>query len=67
MKKKKGASKIMGVKGAGTVVTAFIGLVIIYVAFGILNPKVFSPLEYPEPSAFHVQVPSESVSDRVLL
>ena len=44
MKKKSGFSKIMGVKGAGTVVTAFIGLVIIYVAFGILNPKVFSPL-----------------------
>jgi len=44
MKKKNGISKIMGVKGAGTVVTAFIGLIIIYIAFGILNPKVFTPL-----------------------
>lgn len=44
MKKKNGIAKIMGTKGAGTVVTAFVGLIIIYVAFGILNPKVFSPL-----------------------
>ena len=36
MKKKSGFSKIMGAKGAGTVVTAFIGLIIIYIAFGIL-------------------------------
>ena len=34
----------MGAKGAGTVVTAFIGLIIIYIAFGILNPKVFTLL-----------------------
>lgn len=40
MKKKSGFSKILGAKGAGTVVTAFIGLIIIYIAFGILNPKV---------------------------
>ena len=44
MKKKSGFSKIMGAKGAGTVVTAFIGLIIIYIAFGILNPKVFTLL-----------------------
>lgn len=44
MKKKSGLSKILGVKGAGSVVTAFIGLVVIYVAFGILNPKVFTIL-----------------------
>ena len=44
MKKKSGFSKILGSKGAGTVVTAFIGLIIIYIAFGILNPKVFSLL-----------------------
>ena len=44
MKKKSGFSKILGAKGAGTVVTAFIGLIIIYIAFGILNPKVFSLL-----------------------
>ena len=44
MKKKSGFSKILGAKGAGTVVTAFIGLIIIYIAFGILNPKVFTLL-----------------------
>ena len=41
MKKKSGFSKILGAKGSGTVVTAFIGLIIIYISFGILNPKVF--------------------------
>lgn len=43
-RKKSGFSKIMGAKGAGSVVTAFIGLIVIYIAFGILNPKVFTPL-----------------------
>ena len=44
MKKKSGFSKFLVAKGAGTVVTAFIGLIIIYIAFGILNPKVFTLL-----------------------
>ena len=44
MKKKSGFSKIMGAQGAVTVVTAFIGLIIIYIAFGILNPTVFTLL-----------------------
>lgn len=44
MKKKSGISKIMGAKGSGSVVTAFIGLIVIYIAFGILNPKVFTLL-----------------------
>ncbi|MCI5530186.1 MAG: ABC transporter permease [Blautia sp.] len=44
MKKKSGISKIMEAKGAGTVLTAFIGLIIIYIAFGLLNPKVFTLL-----------------------
>ena len=43
-RKKAAFTKIMGAKGAGTVVTAFIGLIIIYIAFGILNPKVFTLL-----------------------
>ena len=34
----------MEAKGAGTVLTAFIGLIIIYIAFGLLNPKVFTLL-----------------------
>ena len=43
-RKKSGFSKMMGAKGAGSVVTAFVGLVVIYIAFGLLNPKVFTPL-----------------------
>lgn len=42
-KKKSFFGRLMDTKGAGSVLTAFIGLIIIYIAFGILNPKVFSP------------------------
>ena len=42
-KKKTFFGRLMDTKGAGSVLTAFIGLIIIYIAFGILNPKVFSP------------------------
>ena len=41
-KKKSFIGRLMDTKGAGSVLTAFIGLIIIYIAFGILNPKVFS-------------------------
>ncbi|MCR5687951.1 MAG: ABC transporter permease [Lachnospiraceae bacterium] len=34
--------KIMRIKGMGAALTAFAGLVVIYVAFGIMNPMVFS-------------------------
>lgn len=34
--------KLLGVRGMGAALTAFVGLIIIYVAFGIINPAVFS-------------------------
>lgn len=41
--KKQGlVSRILAIKGMGAVVTAFIGLIIIYVVFGLINPAVFS-------------------------
>lgn len=40
--KKKRLFKNYGAKGAGTVVTAFIGLIIIYIAFGILNEGIYT-------------------------
>ncbi len=43
MKKKSGFSKIMGAKRNGNSLHV-LGLIIIYIAFGILNPKVFSLL-----------------------
>ncbi|MBQ7563467.1 MAG: ABC transporter permease [Lachnospiraceae bacterium] len=39
---KKGFRQFLAIRGMGAAITAFIGLIIIYVAFGILNPKVFS-------------------------
>ena len=34
--------KLMRVKGMGAALTAFAGLIVIYAAFGIMNPMVFS-------------------------
>ena len=34
--------KIMGIRGMGAALTAFVGLIIIYIAFGLINPNVFS-------------------------
>ncbi len=43
MDKKAGAWKrFMAIRGMGSAVTAFVGLIVIYVAFGIINPTVFS-------------------------
>lgn len=43
MEQKRSAWKrLMAIKGMGAAVTAFAGLVLIYVAFGIINPTVFS-------------------------
>lgn len=33
---------MMSVKGMGAALTAFVGLIVIYIAFGIINPAVFS-------------------------
>ena len=42
MEKKSGLKKILSIRGMGGALTAFVGLIIIYVAFGIINPMVFS-------------------------
>ena len=44
MSKEKQSSfrKIMAIRGMGAAITAFIGLIVIYVAFGLINPAVFS-------------------------
>ena len=34
--------KFVGIRGMGAALTAFVGLIIIYIAFGIINPAVFS-------------------------
>lgn len=34
--------KVMAIRGMGTAISAFIGLIVIYVAFGLINPAVFS-------------------------
>ena len=34
--------RMMSVKGMGAALTAFVGLIVIYIAFGIINPAVFS-------------------------
>ncbi len=42
MNNRKGIKRILAIRGMGAAITAFAGLIVIYVAFGILNPKVFS-------------------------
>ena len=41
-KQKSAIGRLLSIKGAGSVLTAFIGMIVIYVACGIMNPKVFS-------------------------
>lgn len=41
-KQKNPLKKILSARGMGAALTAFVGLIIIYVAFGIINPMVFS-------------------------
>ena len=33
---------LLGIRGMGAALTAFVGLIIIYIAFGVINPAVFS-------------------------
>ncbi|MCR4891231.1 MAG: ABC transporter permease [Lachnospiraceae bacterium] len=40
--KKSFVKSILSVRGMGAALTAFVGLIIIYIAFGLINPKVFS-------------------------
>ena len=39
---KKQFKKLMSVRGMGAALTAFVGLIIIYVAFGLIEPQVFT-------------------------
>lgn len=41
-KKQNPIKRLLSIKGMGGAVTAFVGLIIIYIAFGIINPTVFS-------------------------
>ena len=34
--------RLLGIRGMGAALTAFVGLIIIYIAFGVINPAVFS-------------------------
>ena len=34
--------KLLAIRGMGAALTAFAGLIIIYIAFGMINPAVFS-------------------------
>ena len=34
--------QLMAIRGMGAALTAFVGLIIIYVAFGLIKPQVFS-------------------------
>lgn len=42
MNKKSKFKQIMAVRGMGAALTAFVGLIVIYVAFGLIQPQVFS-------------------------
>lgn len=41
-KKQSPVKNFLGIKGMGAALTAFVGFIIIYIAFGIINPTVFS-------------------------
>ena len=43
-KKKNLFSRIMAIRGMGSSLTAFAGLIVIFIAFGLINNTVFSPL-----------------------
>ena len=40
--KQNSLKKIMTIRGMGAAITAFAGLIVIYIAFGLINPAVFS-------------------------
>lgn len=40
--KQSGLKRLLGTRGMGAVITAFVGLIVIYVAFGLINSTVFS-------------------------
>ena len=46
--------RILGVRGMRGALTAFAGLIVIYIAFGIINPTVFSGQNVMNLLRFHV-------------
>lgn len=44
MKKNSVLKNFLSIRGMGAALTAFAGLLVIYVAFGLINPQVFSPI-----------------------
>lgn len=42
MEKQSALKRFLKIRGMGTALTAFAGLIVIYIAFGIINPTVFS-------------------------
>ncbi len=44
MKKGGFFKNLLGIRGMGAALTAFAGLIVIYVAFGLINPQVFSSI-----------------------
>ena len=43
MNNKNPLKKVLEIRGMGAALTAFAGLVVIYIAFGLINPTVFAP------------------------
>lgn len=41
-KRQSPVKRLLGIKGMGAALTAFVGFIVIYIAFGIINPTVFS-------------------------
>lgn len=41
-KKQSPIKRLLAIRGMGAAITAFVGLIIIYIAFGLINPAVFS-------------------------
>ena len=46
--------KLLAIRGMGAALTAFAGLIIIYIAFGMIKFGRIFRTEYTEPASFHV-------------
>ena len=58
-KKQSAVKRILGTRGMGAVITAFAGLIIIYVAFGLIDRKVFAGQNVMNLSSIHVKISSD--------
>lgn len=45
-KKQSPIRRLLAVKGMGAALTAFVGLIIIYIAFGLINQAVFPAITF---------------------